>query len=286
MTAVPARPRVGHIQFLNCLPLYHGLVHSAAVLDLELTKGTPTELNRLLLDGALDVGPISSVEYLRHADRLVLLPDVVVAADGPVRSITLTSRRPVEDLDGATVALANTSATSVALLDLLLAERWGVKVETFSCPPNLPRMLDEADAALLIGDDALRATYESLHDDGGLLTYDLGAEWQRHTGMPMVFAVWGVRRDWAARHPELVAGVHAGFRRSLEHSRTHVDTIAAEAARWESFDVGFLASYFRGLEFRFGAREQTGLVEFAERLVRGGEHGLDHVPPFDFAPVT
>lgn len=273
------RPRVGHIQFLNCLPLYHGLVHSHAMLDLELTKGTPTELNRLLLGGDLDVSPISSVEYLRHAEELVLMPDLVVAADGAVRSITFASQRPVEQLDGATVALTNTSATSVALLELLLRDRWGIKVETFRCPPDLPRMLEEADAALLIGDDAMRANYADLH------TYDLSEEWRAHTGWPMVFAVWAARREWAQDHPDQVAAVHGAFQRSLEHSLQEVDTIATQVARWEPFDALDLAAYFRGLEFRFGPREQTGLVTFAERLAIAGGYGITHAPAFDFAKV-
>lgn len=275
------RPRVGHIQFLNCLPLYHGLVHSQAVLDLELTKGAPTELNRMLLDGELDIAPISSVEYLRHASELLLLPDLVVAADGAVRSITLATKVPVEDLAGATIALTNTSATSVSLLELLLRECWHVEVDTFTCPPDLPRMLEEADGALLIGDDALRANYAA-HD---VHTYDLGEHWHALTGMPMVFAVWAARTDWADEHRDACRAVYEGLHRSLEHSLAEVAAIAADVARWEPFDAAFLESYFRGLSFRFGPREQTGLALFAEKLVAAGDVDLDHVPPFEFAPV-
>ncbi|WP_304438106.1 MqnA/MqnD/SBP family protein, partial [Frankia sp. CpI1-P] len=82
-----ARPRVGHIQFLNCLPLYWGLVHSGALLDIELTKDTPDRLNEALVAGDLDIGPISLVEYLRHAEDLVVLPDLAVGSDGPVLSV-------------------------------------------------------------------------------------------------------------------------------------------------------------------------------------------------------
>ena len=268
------RPRVGHIQFLNCLPLYHGLVHSRALLDIDLTKGTPTELNRLLLTGELDVSPISSIEYLRHADELVLLP-FAVAADGPVRSISLVATAPIEQLDGGTVAVANTSATSVALLELLVRDHWGIKLDSFTCPPDLPRMLAEADAALLIGDDALRAA-GTVAD---VVTYDLAEEWQRLTGQPMVFAVWVARREWAESHPDELAAVQAAFHASLEHSLAHVDEIAAATARWEPFDGPFLAAYFRGLTFTFGAAERAGLREFAERLLAGPESpGFDAVP--------
>ncbi len=281
------RPRVGHIQFLNCLPLYHGLVRSAALLDLELRKGTPTELNRMLLAGELDVSPISSVTYLRHAPELLVLPDIAVSADGPVRSIVLISRRPVEDLDGATLALANTSATSIALLDILLRERWRVKVDSFSCPPDLARMLEEADAALLIGDDALRATVAASRAPASdpAYVYDLGLEWKAHTGLPMVFAVWAVRRDWAASYPELVRAVHGAFQFSLMHSISEVEAIAAAVARWEPFDAAFLSDYFQALRFRLGAREQAGLRAFAERLVTSGYSELAGVPSLTFAEV-
>src|SRR4030042_1389426 len=91
------RPRVGHIQFLNCLPLYYGLVKSHALLDIELIKGTPTELNNLLISGALDISPISSIEYARTKDSLLLFPDFTVSSDGEVKSIVLLSRVPVKE---------------------------------------------------------------------------------------------------------------------------------------------------------------------------------------------
>src|ERR687889_591311 len=117
------RPRVGHIQFLNCLPIYWGLMRSGALLDVDLRKDTPDRLNNALVAGDLDIGPISLVEYLRHADDLVVLPDLAVGSDGPVLSVNLVSTRPLEELDNKTVALGSTSRTSVLLAQLLLEER-------------------------------------------------------------------------------------------------------------------------------------------------------------------
>jgi chorismate dehydratase len=85
------RPRVGHIQFLNCLPIYWGLMRSGALLDVDLYKDTPDRLNEALVSGALDIGPISLVEYLRNADDLLLLPDLAVGSDGPVQSVIILS---------------------------------------------------------------------------------------------------------------------------------------------------------------------------------------------------
>src|SRR5690349_20388463 len=155
------RPRVGHIQFLNCLPLYWGLMRSGALLDVDLRKDSPDQLNAALVVGDLDIGPISLVEYLRHADELLLLPDLAVGSDGPVLSVNLVSTVAPHELDGRRVALGSTSRTGVLLARMLLAQRYGVTPSYFSCPPDLTQMLLEADAAVLIGDVALRAHHDA-----------------------------------------------------------------------------------------------------------------------------
>src|SRR5262249_59375223 len=100
-----SRPRVGHIQFLNCLPMYWGLARTGTLLDLELTKETPDQLNDQLVEGKLDISPISLVEFLRNADQLVAFPDLAVGCDGPVMSCVIVSQLPLDQLDGARVAL-------------------------------------------------------------------------------------------------------------------------------------------------------------------------------------
>jgi chorismate dehydratase len=275
--AASARPRVGHIQFLNCLPIYWGLVRSGALLDVELTKDTPDRLNDMLVAGDLDIGPISLVEYLRHADDLLLLPDVAVGSDGPVLSVNLVSQVPLGELDGRRVALGSTSRTSVQLAKMWLAEVHGVHPEYFVCPPDLTAMMLEADAAVLIGDTALRATYEA--PGRGLDVHDLGEVWQQWTGLPMVFAPWAVRRDYAQANPGLVKDVHHAFVTSRDSALEHVDEVAAQAARWEVFDAQTLALYFRTLDFSLGERQVAGIVEFARRAARDG------VVPADFTPA-
>ncbi|MCW2495970.1 menaquinone biosynthesis protein [Jatrophihabitans sp.] len=275
--AVSARPRVGHIQFLNCLPIYWGLVRSGSLLDVELTKDTPDHLNDMLVAGQLDLGPISLVEYLRHSDELLLLPDVAVGSDGPVLSVNMVSQVPLDQLDGRRVALGSTSRTSVQLARMWLADVHGVQPEYFVCPPDLTAMMLEADAAVLIGDTALRATYEA--PTRGLDVYDLGAVWKEWTGLPMVFAPWAVRRDYADANPGLVKDVHSMFVQSRDDALAHVDEIAAQAARWEVFDAETLAVYFRTLDFSLGQRQVDGIVEFARRAARTG------VVPADFTPA-
>ncbi|MFI7577363.1 menaquinone biosynthetic enzyme MqnA/MqnD family protein [Micromonospora sp. NPDC049497] len=263
-----ARPRVGHIQFLNCLPIYWGLMRSGALIDVDLHKDSPDRLSAALVAGDLDIGPISHVEYLRHADELLLLPDLAVGSDGPVLSVNVVSTRPLDELDHGKVALGSTSRTGVLLAQLLLGERYGVNPEYFRCPPDLTQMLLEADAAVLIGDVALRALYEAPRR--GLAVTDLGQAWREWTGLPMVFAVWAVRRDFAAAHPGLVKEVHEAFLRSRDLCLAELDQVAEAAARWEPFDAETLASYFRVLDFSLGERQVAGLREFARRAAALG----------------
>ncbi|MFD0330021.1 menaquinone biosynthetic enzyme MqnA/MqnD family protein [Streptacidiphilus monticola] len=269
---MPVRPRVGHIQFLNCVPIYWGLARTGSLLDLDLTKDTPDHLNDALAEGRLDIGPISCLEYLRHSADLVLLPEIAVGSDGPVMSCVIVSQLPLDQLDGRRVALGSTSRTSVRLAQLLLADRFGVTPDYYSCPPDLGAMLQEADAAVLIGDAALRA---SLHDAPrlGLDVHDLGAMWKEWTGLPFVFAVWAARRDYLAQHPDVVREVHRAFLDSRDLSMAEVDKVAEQTARWEAFDVDVLRRYYaEALDFSFGERQVRGMREFARRVGMSTEH--------------
>ncbi|WP_430542615.1 menaquinone biosynthetic enzyme MqnA/MqnD family protein [Streptomyces iconiensis] len=259
-----SRPRVGHIQFLNCLPLYWGLVHTGSLLDLELTRDTPETLSEMVIDGRLDIGPVTLVEYLRNADDLVAFPDIAVGCDGDVMSCEIVSRVPLDQLDGARVALGSTSRTSVRLAELLLSERFGVQPEYYTCPPDLEQMMKEADAAVVIGDVGLRAFLRHLPEQG-LEVHDLGRLWKEWTGLPFVFAVWAVRRDFLEREPETAREVHKAFLASRDLSLKEIDKVALHASRYEVFEPPVLERYFTTLDFRFGERQLEGVAEFARR---------------------
>src|SRR4051794_31375081 len=230
---------------------------------MDLHKDTPDRLNDALVRGDLDIGPISLVDYLRHADDLLLLPDLAVGSDGPVLSVNLVSQVPLSDLDEQKVALGSTSRTSVVLAQHYLEDALGVRPAYFTCPPDLTAMMLEASAGVLIGDAALRATYDAPRR--GLTVHDLGSVWRELSGLPMVFAVWAARRDYAEQNPGLVKDVHAAFMRSRDDALAHIDEVAATAARWEVFDAQTLATYFRTLDFSLGGRQVAGLQEFARR---------------------
>lgn len=270
------RPRVGHIQFLNCLPIYYGLVKGSGILDLELVRGLPTELNALLLEGRLDISPISSIEYARNPEELLLLPGPTVSCRGRVQSILLLSRLPLEKLDGRPVALTSSSATSHVLLRILLEKRYRVKPDYFLFDDDPVEALRHGEAALLIGDRAL----ENLDAAAGLTVHDLGEEWGSLTGKGMVFALWAVRREFAEKQPGLVEHVWRLFQDSIDYSSAILGRIARDAARWERFSPQFLENYFRSLSFGLEEDLNDGLKEFYRMAAEIGE--LPGVPKVEF----
>lgn len=274
------KARIGHIQYLNCFPLYYGLLSRQIPLVGELIKGTPAELNQMLRDNLLDLAPISSIEYARQADKLVLMPGIAVACDGPVGSIFLVSRHPLEELSQARIALTNTSATSQVLLKILLKNYLGYTPEYFTSPPKLGSMLLEADAALLIGDDALEAAYRHRPD---LHIYDLGSMWKEYTGECMVFAVWAVNRVFAENNPELINEIKDTFAASMQYSLQHIDAAAEEATRFDIYDPEFIAHYLTTLKYDFTARYQQGLLRYYKEAHIIGE--LNKVPELEFLEV-
>jgi chorismate dehydratase len=190
-----------------------------------------------------------------------------------VQSILLISKVPAEELGGCTIALTNTSRTSQVLARILVQKRWGADATYVEMPPDLPAMLREADAALLIGDEALRAYWDR---PKGLHITDLGAEWTAWTGLPMVYAVWAVRRSFADEQPDAVAAVNDALNGSLAYCRAHLDDISDYAARWEAFPASHFRSYFDALQFRFGPRFREGLTRYLGEAVAIGQ--LDRVP--------
>ena len=244
--------RLGRISYVNMAPVFFRLE-----ADIEEVSGVPTELNRALLDGEVDVAPISSIEYARNADALRLLPRLCVSSEGAVESIQLVSKLPLERLQ--TIAITPESATSVVLAKVLLPHAEHVPLD------------EPADAKLLIGDAALRSAFEDPTPH-----HDLGRLWLERTGLPMVFAVWAAREPVPAGLLELEEALVS----SLRHARAEPEQLAHESAERYGYPAGFLARYFEKLRYRFGPRERAGLSTFLEMAHDAGL--LDQVPELRF----
>jgi Predicted periplasmic solute-binding protein len=119
--------KIGRIPYINCYPVYGAIDRGVVILDAELVSGVPTDLNRRMGAGELDISVVSAVEYARDSERYLLLPDLAISCDGPVRSVMLFSKRPAGELGGRNVIVSRSSMTSVALLELLFENVWHAK---------------------------------------------------------------------------------------------------------------------------------------------------------------
>jgi len=245
--------RLGRISYVNMAPVFYRLDY-----DIEEIVGVPTELNRMLLDGELDVAPISSIAYARNAEQLRLLPRLCVSSEGAVDSIQLVTKVPLARV--RSVAVTPESATSVVLTRVLLPHAEHVPLG------------EPADAKLLIGDDALKSAFEDPTPH-----YDLGKLWLERTGLPMVFAVWAAPDHLA---DDLALLEHA-LVSSVKLARSEPELLAREASARYGYPPGFLARYFEKLRYSFGPRERAGFYTFLEMARDVGE--LEHVPELRFA---
>jgi chorismate dehydratase len=256
-------PRVGRIEFINCFPLYCHFEEELARLGYEadVVEGTPAQLNRLLVGGEIDIALPSSIEFARHTDSLVLLPGISISSFGAVDSIQLFTQIPREQL--GSVALTEKSATSVCLLKIL-CRHWGIAPSFAPRQGPLAQALANFGGLLLIGDEALHILLEGVYPHN----HDLGEEWRRMTGLPMVYAVCAARRAFVEERSDEARAVEAALMASRD--RCAADPLETAA---------YLAEYFDKLKFGFTAEYRQGLDEFYRRVRDIGE--LDVVPDLD-----
>jgi chorismate dehydratase len=259
--------RLGRIPWINAYPVYGAIDRGVVSVSADLVTGTASELNDLLAAGELDVSVVSAVEYARNAAAYHLLPDLAISCDGPVHSVALFSRRPVEELSERTVLLSASSRTSVLLLQLLVRHRWGVtpRFATVRAEPadlsglnGLPH-----DAVLVIGDAALMLADRREYP----VRVDLGAAWREWTGLPFVFAVWAARRGAPRREVQLV---HERLLDSRAWGLEHLDQLAVEAANVTGVGVPVCREYLQGLDYALSYRHLAGLTDFFRRLAQDG----------------
>jgi chorismate dehydratase len=275
MTSPNERLRVGRIPYINCYPVYGAVDRGAVQLDATLVDGVPTELNRQMAAGGLDVSVVSAVEYARDAKRYVLLPDLAISCDGPVRSVLLFSKRPAEELDGRRVLVSRSSMTSVALLELLFEHVWDARPQFVPANAEITDVEgfgdEEHDARLVIGDAALllgsRLRAHRRVPAGYQHAYDLGEEWKQWTGLPFVFAVWVAQRTTPVA---AALGVHATLIESRDWGLRHLDALAEQASATTGVDRRSCLEYLSGLDYGLSYHHLAGLTEFFRRLVLAG----------------
>ncbi len=268
--------KVGRIPYINCFPVYGAVDRDLVPLEATLVDGVPTALNRMMAEGRLDVSVVSAVEYARDSERYLLLPDLAISSDGPVRSVMLFASEPAEALTGRQVVVSRSSMTSVHLLELLFEHVWRARPEFVpgdAEADSLGAAPDPAVAArLVIGDAALMLQsaghpLATAHGQHYPFVYDLGAEWKRWTGLPFVFAVWVAQR----RTPVAAAlAVHASLIASRDWGMQHLAELSSQASRATGVPVAECRHYFDGLDWRLNLEDLEGLTEFFRRLELAG----------------
>ena len=261
-------PRLGHIAFLNVLPLTYALAHGATQ-GLDILRATPAQLNGRLEAKNLDVSGVSSITYARHADDLLILPDVCIASDGDVRSVLLVSRVPAEEIKDGRVLLSDKSASSHALLKIILRRAYDAApiYETRALTPHDP-VPEGAAASMFIGDDALELYH---HPPEGIYIYDLARAWKQLTGMRMVFGIWAAARSFAVAHPEELRMVHARIAAAFRDWAAVRDAAIGEVLADGRFTRTELQEYLgSAVVWRLDAASLAGLRLFYQYAAEDG----------------
>ncbi len=245
--------RIGAVSFLNTVPLIHGLEGRE---DLRLLRDLPGKLADRLYEGQIDVGLIPVVEYLRGVGGDIV-PGICIGAEGPVRSVKVFSKTPIED--AKTIAVDRGSRSSVALLRILLAELFDHRPDLHTVKPRTEDPFADHDSVLVIGDRAMQIPHE------GLMTYDLSSMWYEMTGLPFVFAAWVLSESYSEpaskpQRSELIELLQAAKADGVEH----LHALAREMDGREGLSAVELEQYWReSIRYDMGERELAGLERFA-----------------------
>ena len=261
--------RLGSIKFINSLPVDLGLLNGEITIDAEIVQGTPVELNEKMISGDLNVGPISAFWYAQHQSRFLLLPNLSISSESGVQSVLLLSRIKIGDLEGAQIALTGEGRTTPALLEILCRRRYGFapkfKPAGSLAKDGIPK---DADAILLIGDDALIAKEKYKNTDIEIV--DLAQEWRRWTKRPIVFAVWAVRRDFFESSPQETLDAHQAILESKKWGiKNHLEVLKRSASETR-LPQEVLEGYFKKLSYDFNEELSKGMKLYLEYATRCG----------------
>lgn len=251
--------KIGWIDYANCTPLLLQIESQLPVDKISLTHGVPAELNAALAVGEIDLCISSSIEFARHAGQYLVLPGHCIGSRGAVQSVLLLTDRPVSELAGKRLLVTAESATSVVLLQILLARHWGVggcTVESTKLPWD--QAMTQAHGVLVIGDGALRAAIAGTAP----FCYDLGAAWFEMTGLPFVFALWQVNRRAAADKTDELSLILSLLDQARDRISGQARQLASRASETDWIDAGQLADYWQHITYHLDDEHLAGLARY------------------------
>lgn len=274
--------RISIVKYLNTAPLVWGFTNGPLTGKYDLSFTVPSQCAEALRTGAADIAIIPAIEYQR-IPNLVVLPDLAIASQNRVRSLLIVAKKPIEQV--RSIALDRSSRSTQALTRILAAEHWKIDPEFFETEPDLRAMLEKADAAMLIGDPALRisiviekksavsaqgravcqATTLGITSAEIFHVYDVVGEWRKFTSLPAVMAVWAARRDVVT--PEVLSD----FAASRDFGLTQIAAIGLQAARELELPQQVLESYLRqNIDFSLGEENRRGLERYFHEAAKLG----------------
>jgi chorismate dehydratase len=276
--------RISIVEFLNTAPLVWGFTDGPLVGKYDLSFAVPSQCAEDLKAGRADVGIIPAIEYQRM-QNVVVLPGMAVASKNEVRSLLVISKVPIQQAQS--FALDTNSRSSVGIVRILCRRHWNIAPEFIDMAPDVDAMLGRADAALLIGDPALRLRIRldeleaKLPSDkdlccGGedealvkgvqsIFVYDIAQQWREMTGHASVLAIWVARRDVVT--PEIVGD----FEASREYGLAHIGEIAEGAALKLDLPPRALERYLtENIDFSLDDENLAGLNLYFEECERAG----------------
>jgi len=285
--------RISIVQYLNTVPLVRGFTHGPLRGKYQLSFTVPSQCAEQLRAGQVDIAIIPAIEVQR-IDNLVVLPGLCIASKKSVRSLLLVSKSPIRDV--RRIALDRSSRSTQALVRILCEKRWHISPEFFEADPDLPAMLQKADAALIIGDPALRLALNSeshakrdaagdlqiLSEFGGipsspLFLYDIVEKWRALTSLPAVLAVWAARPN--AVTPEIIRDFHD----SLVFGAQHLHEISTEASHDLNLPAPKIMRYFtENIDYTFDEENLRGLREYFSSAAKLGL--IPQLKEITFAP--
>lgn len=253
---------VGQVDFINCLP-----VNLFFKTDYKVINDIPSNINKLILSGEVDVAPVSSITYLKNKNKLSLFADLCIGSNGPCDSVLLFSNTPINELNNKKIALSHASETSNKLLEIILGQFYGFKNNFIIENNSLDNLINHHryNAVLLIGDFAIR---ESSTKKLGFI-YDLGEIWKQHTGLPMVFATWVIRKDIDKNLNKVINDISSGLHIAKNYGLSEGLKTTVKHAQEKVFkSEDFYKNYFKHLNYDFTEEYKKGLELFEEYALK------------------
>lgn len=272
--------RVGSIEFINSLPVDFGWLSGAVSLKAEAVSGSPRALNQKIKDGEIQISPVSSFFYAQNAASFYILPNLSISSLSGVESVLLMSKKPIGELKETPILLTAKGQTTPSLLQILCQKKYGFR--PILDPPDKARLanLAKEEAFLVIGDDALLWSDRAKQYD--FIKTDLAVEWNSWTALPIVFALWAVRRDFFGANAGQVNAAHRALMESKRFGLENPSAIRAEAARKISLKEDALRKYFSLLSYDLNDEAQKGLELYFQYCHECGL--VDQKPEIQFMP--